>query len=206
MLTVLLGLFWACGEPERESPAMGSSLGLRNALNPRPWTLVDGDAGGRTWVEPHRLVAAEVVTLEVYYKVGPEGITPGGGLLIELPKTWMSLGPPLAKPVQFDDPSGPHHVGVTSTRSGTRVTVTSDREGLGGVFERFPRTLTVLVGGAALKEDDFLTVTFGPTSAPLLAGPGEVRVGVDAFGLGEYRWVPDGGEYEVRSGPVSRCV
>jgi len=144
--------------------------------------------------------AAEIGSWTIHVEIGRGGVDPGGGILVDLPKEWLSLRNPLSKPVQLDAPSAPHYLGAESSRPGAQLAVRSDRLDFDSIYGRFPHVVDIMVMGAPLRAGDEIRLRFANTTAPFLAGEDEVRVAVDARGYGEYALMAHGARYRVASG------
>jgi len=181
---------------------MPSSYEIREALDAKHPRVNDQTASGTLSLEPTAFSVAELTSLTVHVRIGKGGVGRGGGMLVDFPKEWFALQGPLAKPAQTEAPDAPHFVAVRSSRPEADLRIELERLSFDNKGERSHHIVNLMVRGEPLRKGDVVSVTFANTTAPYLAGAGEVRVAVDRYGYGEYALMSEGATYVVEPGPV----
>ena len=188
-----------CAAPDEPVPAYPE---LRLAFDHLPPRVYGEVADGRAWLEPSEVSIDTVGTYALNFEVGRQAIAPGGEILVEFPKTWFSANGPISKPFQVSDPTAPHFVGVECSCSGSSLILSLQYRNFASKLGRFPHVVSIVVGGEALKKGDIVTVSLHNTTAPFLAGEGEVRVAIDPYGEHEHTLISRGAPYVVLPGNV----
>lgn len=153
-------LVWvACGSEAEQEPALDPELaGLPpTAVIP---TLLDlreematvrhpSDGGGRAWLEegPREVEVRTRHTWTFLFEVGPAGIAPGGRIDFMTSPFWGWEDPP-----QVSYPDAPGYTVVTTDAGGVELEPHERRDG---------QTLSIAVGGRALREGERVRVVYG---------------------------------------------
>ena len=164
------------------------------------------DGGGRAWFTPGpraHVVAQTPARLTIVYEAGPEGVAPGGSILLQTPKWWYWSEP------QSRKPKAPGYVTASTRAAGVElalhdvvVPATNSFE-VGGV--------AVEVRGRSLRAGERVEIVYGA---------GELLAVVDAFAeRGEHLWLEVDGDgdgvrglvvdspvLDVEAGPPSQLV
>jgi hypothetical protein len=163
------------------------------------------DGGGRAWFDPGpraRVVAQSADRLVIVYEAGPQGIAPGGSILLETKKWWFW------SPAQCSDPEAPGYVTAKTNASGVElllrdVPATGFSIDVGGV--------AIEIRGRSLRPGERVRITYGA---------GESLALVDAFAeRGDHMWLQVDGDgdgvrglvvdspiVDVDAGPPRRIV
>lgn len=204
-LTLLVGL--ACGAPHEQAPATDDTMTetpLSDAFEPTTPRVEPGVARGKIGVEPEHFTAARIGDFHVRVTVGEGGIATGGGILIDIPKTWLSELYVVAKRLQREQSDAPHFVSVAASDADAQLAFTLEYENLDGKHSRYPRIVAVRVVAGRLDPGDEVTLTLHRTTAPFIAGRGAVRAAVDPTGTGSYRLLARPAWYRVEAAPATR--
>jgi Protein of unknown function (DUF3604) len=172
-------------------------------FHPPPARVAAGGGEGRAALSPSAMEVARIGNYELTFTVGGSGIAAGGTLLVAFPKAWFTNPYPIVKPVQQNDPAGPHYVSVTPSRAGTHLHLSLDKTSFTGKVERFNWMMTVRVDGERLRAGDTVQLELSRTTAPYVPGRDRVRIAVDAEGNGTYREVDAGAPYDVSPGEAA---
>ncbi len=175
---------------------------------------------GKATVVPSSGIAGHYGTWIVRFEVGPEGISQGGGIRVQLPDSWHAGGRNSANRLQSSDPSADHYVSARASRGDVRLETTVEsesdqvlvkaaRRGLDGRSERYIFVVRVQLLKGDLHQGDILSVIYGDTSrgsrgvrAAIISAPPEpVLVAIDPTGSGDFGLIPSLPTLESRSGP-----
>jgi hypothetical protein len=161
-------------------------------------TVLPGSARVVTWT-----------TQQAVYTTGTDGIAVGGGLKVQLPKSWISS----ADGGLSLDPSQPNYVTAVTSSPGAQILLGVVHEAVDGRRDSLDWTAVITVAGADLVFGDVITCTFGDTTggglgihAPLKADIEMVRVAVDTTGDGTFTLLNDLPEVEAVSGAPFRLL
>ncbi len=170
-------------------------------FSPRPARIADGINTSQARLYPDSMTAAAIGDYSVLIAIGKEGVAIGGGLLVDFPKSWFTNPLPLVKPVQSEDPAGPHFLECRTYREGASLEVSVDHRNFDGSIERFRQVVNVIVREHALFEGDTVRVSLKHSTAPIVSGADAVRVAVDAAGDGRFLLATPA-PYTVHPGPA----
>jgi len=176
-----------------------------DVFSPRPALIADGANTSRATLYPDSMTAAQIGDYSLMVAIGKEGVAIGGGLLVDFPKAWFTNPLPLVKPVQRDDPAGPHYIECKTYREGASLDVAIAHRNFDGSIERFRHVVKLAVRGHGLFEGDNVRVTLKCTTAPIVAGADAVRVAVDAAGDGRFQLATPA-PYTVHPGPAAYAL
>ncbi len=121
------------------------------------------DGGGRAWFDPGpraRVVAQSSARLVIVYEVGPQGIAPGGSILLETKKWWFW------SPGQSVDPEAPGYVTAETNARGVELSL-RDVPPTGIIIEA--GGVAIEVHGRSLRPGERVRITYG-------AGPAQATV------------------------------
>jgi hypothetical protein len=184
------------------SVAIGQDIAV---FAPRPARVVDGTNSSKARLYPDEMSVATIGEYSLIVSIGTEGVAVGGGLLVDFPKSWFTNPFPLIKPVQLDDPAGPHYMECKTYREGATLEKSIDHSNFDGSIERFRHVVKLVVRDHPLFEGDTVRVTFKNTTSPIVSGPDTVRVAVDAAGDGDFV-LAQGAPYVVHPGPPASAL
>jgi hypothetical protein len=146
----------------RDGPPPTAKLAIEREMRAdlaRPRSPSDG--GGRAWFDPGpraRVVSQSAGRLVIVYEVGPQGIAPGGSILLETKQWWFW------SPAQSVDPQAPGYVTAETSAHGVELSLRDvPRTGIlieaGGV--------AIDVRGRSLRPGERVRITYG--AGPALA-------------------------------------
>lgn len=197
----------ACGSPPTQPSPDGDAVAakpLPDAFEPTVPRVDPGTASGTIRVEPERLTVARIGDFRVHVTVGEPGVATGGGLLIDIPKAWLSELYVVAKRFQRQRPDAPHFVSVAASAADVELDLALEYENFDGKHSRYPRIAAVRVVKGRLGAGDEVTLTLHRTTAPFIVGEDFVRAAVDPHGDGSYRLLAQPARYRVDAAPASR--
>jgi hypothetical protein len=146
------------------------------------------DGEGSAIIIPGRATIPEWGTQQVIYTVGSSGISQGGGVKIQFPKSWHAALNPLSL-----DPTEDYYVSATTSRPGAEIVLSVAHVGIDGREDTMDFTATLTMEGQDLVAGDIITYTFGDQSGEgrgvrpgAKAGGGNVRIASDSDGDGSY--------------------
>jgi hypothetical protein len=146
------------------------------------------DGGGRAWFEPGpraHVVAQSADRLVIVYEVGPQGIAPGGSILLENKRWWYW------SQAQSTHPEAPGFVTVETNARGVELV---PRDVIGGGFSIETGGVAIDVRGRSLKPGERVRITYG-------AGPALANVEMFAE-RGDHMWLQVDGDGDGVSGLV----
>jgi hypothetical protein len=189
----LCSLLCACGGDEEESVELGPNFQGIRALTPKVEELTEARRNSAT-LHPATSVAAAVgdFTLRVQLR---DGLSVGGRVLVEFPKSWFPHPWPRGKRLQVVEPNAPHYLAVAPA---SKLTFSWENYGLSGKHERFQNLIEILPR-EALPRGTVVTVSWSQTTAPYISGRDEVLVAVNS---GDGLWELHRAEYNVEPGAV----
>ena len=147
------------------------------------------DGGGRAWFDPGpraRVVAQSAQRLVIVYEVGPQGIAPGGSILLETKKWWFW------SPAQSVDPQAPGYVTAATSARGVELSL-RDVPPTGIIIEA--GGVAIDVHGRSLRPGERVRITYG-------AGPALAKVEMFAE-RGDHMWLQVDGDGDGVRGLVA---
>jgi hypothetical protein len=203
----------APGASRQRTAALLLTLGLLGAMLIVTSAVHGGDSRsedrGSAAVLPGSARVVTWTTQQVVYTTGSVGVAVGGGLKVQLPKSWISssdAGLSL-------DPSQAAYVTAVASSPAAHLLLGVVHAAIDGRRDTLDWTAVVTVTGASLAQGDVITCTFGDTSgggqglhAPLKADVETVRVAVDPAGDGVFALLDDLPEIEAVAGAPFRLL
>jgi hypothetical protein len=172
-------------------------------FHPRPARVSDDvRTDGTAALVPATFETATVGRYVLRVTVGRNGLPPRGVMLVGFPKAWFGNPYPIPKHLQTTDPTKPHFLSVTSSRSGATFDIAVNTTGFSGKIERFNQTIAATSTGAPLQAGDTVSIALANTTCPQIAGADEVNVAIDPTGAGQFARLRSPARYVVRAGPV----
>ena len=147
------------------------------------------DGGGSAWFDPGpraRVVAQTAARLVIVYEVGPQGIAPGGSMLLETKKWWFW------SPAQSADPEASGYVTAETNARGVELSL-RDVPPTGIIIES--GGVAIDVGGRSMRPGERVRITYG-------AGPALAKVDMFAE-RGDRMWLQVDGDGDGVRGLVA---
>ena len=173
----------------RDGPPPTAKMGLEREMRAdlaKP--LSPSDGGGRGWFDPGpraRVVSQSSERLVIVYEAGPQGIAPGGSILLETKKWWFWSVP------QSSDPEARGYVTAATNARGVELTL-RDVPPAGNLIEA--GGVAIDVGGRSLRPGERVRITYG-------AGPALAQVEMFAE-RGDRMWLQVDGDGDGVGGLV----
>jgi len=171
-------------------------------------------------VMPDHGICGEYGTWTVTYKVGENGIQPGGFIRVQLPDNWHAGPRNSGNGLQTTNPSGNNYVTAQASRPGVVLKTTIElvgkekliknpRPSLDGRWERYVLVVRVKVAKGRLQQGDAISVTYGDrskgsvgcrASAVTMTKPQPILIAVAPQGDGHSQLIQNKPTIEARPG------